>query len=134
MITGHGVLQDKSEELRRAGLRLFDLTIEEKLRVPCPSTDQNRGCIAFSEYTLVRMAGKDSPPHYKEVLAIGPECVPDPYSSGPDSYPSFAPNLWPTAQEDLKPKLLEYCGELEVLMFKIGRAIALGLDMPENSL
>ena len=79
------------------------------------------------------MAGGESPPDYKEVFAIGPDEVPDtPYFTGPMSYPSFAPNLWPAAPADLRPAMLAYWRAMEGLMRMLGRGFCLALDMPET--
>ena len=77
VVGGHGIAPRLGEELREAGLRFFDLPLEEKLQVRRPRNDQNRGYIPYGEETLVRMSGGDSPPDVKEVFAIGPDDVPD---------------------------------------------------------
>jgi isopenicillin N synthase-like dioxygenase len=80
------------------------------------------------------MAGGDSPPDYKEVFAIGPDDVPeDGYFTGPGSYPSFAPNLWPDAPADLQPRMLTYWRQMEKLMRVIGEALAIALDLPDDA-
>ena len=133
VIAGHGVDPKLGHDLRDAGLRFFDLPADEKLTVRRPRDDQNRGYIPYGEETLVRMAGGDSPPDYKEVFAIGPDDVPaTPYFTGPGSYPNFAPNLWPAAPADLRPKMLAYWEGMEGLMRMLGGAFCLGLDMPET--
>ena len=45
--------------------------------------------------------------------------LPDP----PASYPSFAPNLWPGAPDDLRPKMLAYWRGMEDLMRMIGQGL-----------
>lgn len=133
VIGGHGVPARVGEELREAALRFFDLPIEQKMRVRRPRPDQNRGYIPFGEETLVRMAGGDSPPDVKEVFAIGPDSIPSTeYFTGPASYPSFAPNLWPEAPADLRPRMLAYWRAMEELMRTLGRGLALALDLPEG--
>ncbi|GIS87954.1 MAG: hypothetical protein CM1200mP18_06640 [Gammaproteobacteria bacterium] len=61
--------------LRDSALEFFNLPLEEKC-IRRPKNDQNRGYIPYGEETLVRMAGGDSPPDYKEVFAIGPDRFP----------------------------------------------------------
>ena len=135
VIAGHGVDPKLGHDLRDAGLRFFDLPADEKLTVRRPRDDQNRGYIPYGEETLVRMAGGDSPPDYKEVFAIGPDDVPaTPYFTGPGSYPNFAPNLWPAAPADLRPKMLAYWQGMEGLMRMLGSAFCMALDMPETQL
>lgn len=134
VIGGHGMAASVGEDLREAGLRFFDLPLEEKLKVRRPRNDQNRGYIPYGEETLVRMAGGDSPPDVKEVFAIGPDDIPDtPYFRGPASYPSFAPNLWPAAPSDLRPKMLAYWRGMEDVMRMVGQALAIAIDMPEET-
>jgi isopenicillin N synthase-like dioxygenase len=134
VIGGHGMPRTLGEDLREVALRFFDLPLEEKLKVRRPKNDQNRGYIPFGEETLVRMAGGDSPPDVKEVFAIGPDDIPDTaYFRGPGSYPSFAPNLWPEAPVDLRPKMLAYWRGMEEIMRMVGRALALAIDMPEGA-
>ena len=134
VVGGHGIAPRLGEELREAGLRFFDLSLEEKLQVRRPRNDQNRGYIPYGEETLVRMSGGDSPPDVKEVFAIGPDDIPDePYFNGPESYPSFAPNLWPQAPVDLRPKMLAYWRAMEDLMRMIAQALALSMDMEETA-
>lgn len=134
VVGGHGIDVRLGEELREAGLRFFDLPLEEKLQVRRPRNDQNRGYIPYGEETLVRMSGGDSPPDVKEVFAIGPDDVPDePYFNGPESYPSFAPNLWPDAPVDLRPRMLAYWRAMEDLMRMIAQALALSMDMEETA-
>jgi len=134
VVGGHGIDPLIGEKLREAGLRFFDLSLEEKIQVRRPRNDQNRGYIPFGEETLVRMAGGDSPPDVKEVFAIGPDNVPDtPYFNGPESYPSFAPNLWPHGPADLRPSMLAYWSAMEDLMRMIGQALALSLDLEETA-
>ena len=99
-----------------------------------PKNDQNRGYIPYGEETLVRMAGGDSPPDYKEVFAIGPDRVPnEPYFTGPGSYPSFASNLWPTMPENLRPLMLAYWENMESLMRTIAEALAISLSLPGDT-
>lgn len=134
IIGGHGMSPQIGEELRESALRFFDLPLEEKMQVRRPKNDQNRGYIPYGEETLVRMAGGESPPDVKEVFAIGPDDIPDtPYFTGPESYPSFAPNLWLGKPEDLRPKMLAYWRGMEDLMRTIGQGLALSLDMDEST-
>ena len=134
VISGHGIDSNTGRVLQEAALRFFDLPRATKMIVRRPKNDQNRGYIPYGEETLVRMAGGDSPPDYKEVFAIGPDDVPeDGYFTGPGSYPSFAPNLWPDAPTDLRPKMLAYWRQMETLMRVIGEALAIALDLPDDA-
>jgi isopenicillin N synthase-like dioxygenase len=80
------------------------------------------------------MAGGSSPPDYKEVFAIGPDNIPDePYFTGPGSYPSFAPNLWPVAPINLRSCMLAYWEKMEALMRTIAEALAISLSLPGDT-
>ncbi len=134
IVSGHGIDPLIGTALRHSALEFFDLSLEEKLTIRRPKNDQNRGYIPYGEETLVRMAGGDSPPDYKEVFAIGPDSIPDePYFTGPGSYPSFAPNLWPTTPESLRPRMLTYWRSMERLMRIIAEALAISLSLPADT-
>ena len=134
VVAGHGIDSIIGAELRDAALRFFDLPLEEKLVIRRPKNDQNRGYIPYGEETLVRMAGGSSPPDYKEVFAIGPDNIPDePYFTGPGSYPSFAPNLWPVAPINLRSCMLAYWEKMEALMRTIAEALAISLSLPGDT-
>ena len=134
VVGGHGINPQTGTTLHETATRFFDLPMAEKLAVRRPRNDQNRGYIPYGEETLVRMSGGESPPDYKEVFAIGPDSVPDePYFTGPASYPSFAPNLWPSNPVDLRTNLLSYWRAMEALMVRIGEALAIGLELPRDT-
>lgn len=134
IIGGHGVTPEHGQRLRDAGLSFFEQPLADKLRVRRPRNDQNRGYIPYGEETLVRMAGGDSPPDAKEVFAIGPDEFPNtPYFTGPQSYPSFAPNLWPDEPHDLRTAMKHYWCSMEHLMRMLGEAFAIGLDLPADT-
>ena len=134
VISGHGIDPAIGTLLKEAAIRFFDLPGVTKMVIRRPTNDQNRGYIPYGEETLVRMAGGDSPPDYKEVFAIGPDDVPqEVYFPGDGSYPSFAPNLWPDAPADLRPKMLAYWRQMEKLMRVVGEALAIALDLPDDA-
>ena len=131
VVAGHGIDPIVGTALRNSALEFFDLPLEEKMAIRRPKNDQNRGYIPYGEETLVRMAGGDSPPDYKEVFAIGPDDVPnESYFTGPGSYPSFAPNLWPAAPGNLRSRMLTYWKSMETLMRIIAEALAISLSLP----
>jgi isopenicillin N synthase-like dioxygenase len=133
VVGGHGIDPLLGRDLRDTALEFFDLPLDQKLVVRRPRNDQNRGYIPYGEETLVRMAGGDSPPDYKEVFAIGPEDIPSAsYFTGPSSYPSFAPNLWPEAPVELRMRMLAYWAAMEGLMRRIGEALAIALELPSD--
>ena len=134
VIGGHGIDPAIGNTLKDVALRFFDLPRVTKMSVRRPTNDQNRGYIPYGEETLVRMAGGEGPPDYKEVFAVGPDDVPQElYFTGAESYPSFAPNLWPEAPADLRPKMLAYWRQMETLMRVIGEALAIAIDLPDDT-
>ena len=134
VIGGHGIDPAIGNTLKDVALRFFDLPRATKMSVRRPTNDQNRGYIPYGEETLVRMAGGEGPPDYKEVFAVGPDDVPQElYFTGAESYPSFAPNLWPEAPADLRPKMLAYWRQMETLMRVIGEALAIAIDLPDDT-
>jgi isopenicillin N synthase-like dioxygenase len=134
VIGGHGIDPALGASLRDEALRFFDRPLADKLAVRRPKNDQNRGYIPYGEETLVRMAGGESPPDFKEVFAIGPDQTPDTaYFSGPASYPSFAPNLWPDASPQLRPRMLAYWRAMEELMRTLGEALSMALGLPVDN-
>ena len=134
VIGGHGIDPAIGNTLKDVALRFFDLPRVTKMSVRRPTNDQNRGYIPYGEETLVRMAGGEGPPDYKEVFAVGPDDVPQElYFTGAESYPSFAPNLWPQAPADLRPKMLAYWRQMETLMRVIGEALAIAIDLPDDT-
>ena len=134
VVAGHGIDPIVGTALRNSALEFFDLPLEEKMAIRRPKNDQNRGYIPYGEETLVRMAGGDSPPDYKEVFAIGPDYFPnESYFTGPGSYPSFAPNLWPAAPENLRPRMLTYWKSMETLMRIIAEGLAIALSLPGDT-
>ena len=134
MIEGHGIEPSVGNRLRESALRFFDLPLSSKLVIRRPKNDQNRGYIPYGEETLVRMAGGDSPPDFKEVFAVGPDQFPEEsYFTGAGSYPSFAPNLWPEKPADLRPIMLTYWEKMEKLMRIVGEALAIALGLSADA-
>jgi len=130
-VTGHGVAPATIRTLYDAAYRFFDLPMAEKQRVARPRPEQNRGYIGFGDETLARLAGQETPPDLKELFAIGPFDLPDgPYFTGPQSYPSLAPNLWPQRPADLAPALQAYWHAVERLAWALCGVYARALGLP----
>ena len=70
------------------------------------------------------MHGGDTPPDYKEVFAIGPFDRPnDSYHAQQNSYPNFAPNLWPTGSPNLKLAMTSYFLAMESLSLQMALSL-----------
>ena len=126
VLRGHGVSEDTQRALYDDGLGFFDLPLERKLEIRRRHHERNRGYIPYGEERLVRMHGGDSPPDYKEVLAIGPCQVPDtPYYRCAAAYPNFAPNLWPERPASLRASMEAYYRAMERLSATVLQMAAL---------
>src|SRR5215471_18654045 len=132
-ITGHGVPPDVIAELIRQAYAFFDQPMAEKLIVKRPLPEQNRGYIPPGDERLARLRGVETPPDLKELFTIGPFDTPDdPYYTGAAAYPSFAPNLWPTRPEGLRPALQAYWSELDRVARTLCLVFAAALDLPSD--
>lgn len=132
-VTGHGVPADTIRALYAAANEFFDLPAKEKQKVARPRPDQNRGYIAYGEETLARLGGRQTPPDHKEIFSIGPFDLPDDaYYTAPESYPSFAPNLWPSRPAGLQPTMRAYWHAITALAQRTLRICALALDLPAD--
>ncbi len=98
-----------------------------------PLEVENRGYIGMGSETLARLAGQETPPDYKEVFTIGPIDVSDqPYYTAAAAYPAFAPNLWPSVPEGLKPAMSAYWHSISALAERVLGIGALALDLPRD--
>lgn len=133
VIKNHGVSASIQEFLYTEGRRFFDRPMNEKMKVRRPRDDQNRGYIPYGEEALAKMHGGDTPPDYKEVFAIGPfDRSDDFYHSQENSYPNFAPNLWPAECPNLKLAMMAYFSAMDILSKKMAGYFALALGLPKN--
>ncbi len=130
-ITGHGVPDDLVSALQRASKAFFDLPFDEKMKTPREAPAFNRGYGHVGGEGLGRTLGATTASDYKESFSVGPIDPPDdPYFTGPDSFPHFAPNRWPDHPPELQALMARYWAEMERLGADIMRifASALGLD------
>ena len=129
----HGVPADVIRRLYQAANAFFDLPAIDKKKVARPRPEQNRGFIAYGEETLARLAGRQTPPDYKEIFSIGPFDLPDDtYYTGPAAYPSFAPNVWPAEPPDLQPAMRAYWHAVTALAHRTLGICARALDLPPD--
>ena len=131
--SGHGVPQSVERELYLAGRLFFDQPLTHKLEARRIHPEQNRGYIPYGEEQLARMHGGESPPDFKEVVAMGPYTLPDETSGiQAAAYPNFAPNIWPVCTPSLRLAMEDYYQAMETLMQMLSRIAALALDLPDN--
>jgi isopenicillin N synthase-like dioxygenase len=133
LVTNHGVPAGEIARLYHEANSFFDQPLATKLAVGRPRPDQNRGYIGMGSETLARLAGQETPPDYKEVFTIGPIDVSDqPYYTAAAAYPAFAPNLWPSVPEGLKPAMSAYWHSISALAERVLGIGALALDLPRD--
>ena len=133
VIKNHNIPSSIQDSLYKQGRKFFNRPMEEKIMVRRPRDDQNRGYIPYGEETLAKMHGGDTPPDYKEVFAIGPFDRPnDSYHAQQNSYPNFAPNLWPTGSPNLKLAMTSYFLAMESLSLQMAGYFAIALGLPKN--
>ena len=103
------------------------------MRCERPAPDQVRGYSAVGGEGLSYSLGEPAPPDLKESLTIGPTRVPreDPYFTGPQAGPHFAPNLWPGRPPALRQIWTDYFAAMENLAADLMRMFAISLDLPE---
>lgn len=131
-VINHGVPRAVVGDTFDAAKRFFEMPLADKLEVKRPRPEQNRGFIAQGTETLSRLAGKESPPDYKEVFTVGPEVPDEPYYQDPAAYPNFAPNLWPRQMPEFKPTLMRYMGAVEAMAHRILQACSIALDLDRD--
>ncbi len=134
IVSGHGVPDGLIEDCYRTSKEFFALPLAEKSAVERPAPDQVRGYSAVGGEGLSYSLDKPAPPDLKESLSIGPVNVDrtDPYFTGPDAGPHFAPNVWPQKPADLKKVWTDYFGAMEKLAADLMRMFAISLDLPEQ--
>jgi isopenicillin N synthase-like dioxygenase len=133
-VSGHQVPDVLIERCYATAQVFFARPIEEKVLVDRPAPDQVRGYSAVGGEGLSYSLGEPAPPDLKESLTIGPTEVPrdDPYFTGPQAGPHFAPNLWPAEPSGLKAAWTEYFAAMERLAADLMRMFAIALELPEN--
>ncbi|MFX9740625.1 hypothetical protein ABTP03_19705, partial [Acinetobacter baumannii] len=74
-----------------------------------------------------------TPPDLKESFSIGPVDVPagDPYFTGAEAGPHFAPNVWPAEPAAMREIWSDYFRAMEQLSAQLMRMFAVALGLPE---
>jgi isopenicillin N synthase-like dioxygenase len=134
-VVGHRVPPGIVADMRATSRAFFDLPLADKMAVARPRPEQNRAYHAEGTETLARLGGKESPPDYKEVFAIGPPDVPADdawYHRLPGAYPNYAPNLWPANPVGFEHAWRRYWTAMEDLQDTLCRIFAAALDLPDD--
>ncbi|WP_405372550.1 MULTISPECIES: isopenicillin N synthase family dioxygenase [unclassified Microbacterium] len=123
-LTGTGVSAELEERMHRAALDFFALPDEAKLEIENTKSPHFRG------YTRVGGELTQGRVDWREQIDIGPErpAVTDP--GAPDHAILVGPNLWPSAQPELRPLVEEWTTLLSSVSRTLLRAWAEALGAP----
>lgn len=121
-LTGTGVSPELFDRLHRAARDFFDLPEEDKLTIENVKSPHFRG---YTRTGGERTQGKVD---WREQIDIGPERAP--VTDGPAFNRLTGPNLWPTAQPELREVAEEWLTQLTAVARRLLRswAVALGAD------
>jgi len=129
-ITGYGVPEDLIAQVYDVSRRFFDLPDDQKSVAAQPASDQVRGWTAVGKEGLSYSLDAESPGDLKEKMDMGPFDVPaDPYYTGPDAGPHFAPNVWPDALPEMQAMWERYFAEMSEVSRQLMRIFAVGLNL-----
>ncbi|MDQ1177365.1 isopenicillin N synthase family oxygenase [Microbacterium sp. SORGH_AS_0421] len=125
-LTGTGVSPDLEARLLQAATDFFALPEAEKLSIENVTSPHFRG------YTRVGGERTQGRVDWREQIDIGPErdAIDDP--DGPGYNRLIGPNLWPSAQPELKDVVTEWHDHLTGVARKLLRAWALALGAEEQ--
>ena len=135
ILVDHGVDRALTERVAASAKAFFALPLEEKMMVARPAPNVPRGYSPVaSESVSYGTSGTMTPGDLKEVFDIGPIGVPmdDPYYTGPQAAPHFAPNLWPARPAELREHWTRYYRAMETLGQRLMRVFALALRIDEH--
>ena len=132
-ISGHGVPQNITDNLREAAHMYFEQSDGVKRADIHPIKDTPRGYREFAGESLGKTISKNAPAALKEFFHYGPESWPDElYFTGEEGKNYFIPNIWPDRPADFREVAMRYYGEMERLSIVIIRMMALALGLPEH--
>jgi len=123
-LTGTGVSRELEDRLHRAARDFFNLSEAEKLEIENTKSPHFRG------YTRIGGERTQGKVDWREQIDIGPEraAIDDP--DAPDYAVLVGPNLWPSAQPELRPLAEEWTSLLSEVARKLLRAWAEALGAP----
>jgi isopenicillin N synthase-like dioxygenase len=130
-VVGHGIPVELLNSVFDVADRFFGQSLPEKMSWESGEREIERGYSAKGTEGLSYSLGLEQPPDLFEALTFGPDNVPyDDPGYFTDVHTQFAPNIWPTGPDDLKPVLLDYYAAAEDLIGRVMSlmAVALGLD------
>ncbi|WP_434811758.1 isopenicillin N synthase family dioxygenase [Microbacterium sp. bgisy189] len=125
-LTGTGVSPELEARLHRTARAFFDLPEADKLEIENVKSPHFRG------YTRVGGERTQGKVDWREQIDIGPEREPVTDRAAPDYAVLVGPNLWPSAQPELRDVADEWVAHLSGVSRKLLRAWALALGAHES--
>ena len=125
-LTGTGVSPELEARLHRTARAFFDLPEADKLEIENVKSPHFRG------YTRVGGERTQGKVDWREQIDIGPEREPVTDPAAPDYAVLVGPNLWPSAQPELRDVADEWVAHLSGVSRKLLRAWALALGAHES--
>lgn len=132
-VTGHGVPEDVSRDMREAAHAFFDLPTEAKQRASAGHAGAPRGYHALAGEALSSANDEVAPPDLKEFYHVGPVDVGDaPYYTSARGRQFFLPNIWPEDPPGFRAAAITYYRAMHGLVGFLMRLTALGLGLDET--
>ncbi|MDJ1114999.1 isopenicillin N synthase family dioxygenase [Microbacterium dauci] len=125
-LTGTGVSPELESRLHRAARAFFELSDEAKLEIENIKSPHFRG------YTRIGGERTQGKVDWREQIDIGPERPAVTTADAPDYAVLVGPNLWPSAQPELRPLAEEWVAKLSEISRKLLRAWAEALGAPST--
>lgn len=134
ILVNHGVDRSLMEGVSSAAKAFFQLPIDEKMKVTRPANIPRGYSPVAAESVSYGSSRTMTPGDLKESLDIGPIEIPknDPYYTGPQAGPHFAPNAWPEQPAEIRELWPRYYQAMETLSAQLMRVFALGLNIEEH--
>jgi isopenicillin N synthase-like dioxygenase len=128
-VLGHGIPQSLIDSMFDVADRFFGQSLAEKMAWASPSPEIERGYSAKGTEGLAYSLDLEQPPDLFEAITIGRDDLPDDPAFHTDTHDFFAPNIWPTTPQDLRPTLLDYWEHAQRVVHRITTLMARGLGL-----
>lgn len=129
-VVGHGIPQSLLDSVFNVADQFFGQDLPAKMAWESGSAEIERGYSAKGTEGLAYSLGLEQPPDLFEAFTIGLDELPDDPAYHTTEHTLFAPNIWPSSPEDLRPVLLDYWQNLERVVQRITSLMATGLGLP----
>ncbi|CAN5681611.1 2-oxoglutarate and iron-dependent oxygenase domain-containing protein [soil metagenome] len=131
-IVGHGIPTEVIDRMLAQVDAFFGRPLNEKLAWGSGLAEIERGYSAKGTEGFGYSMDVEQPPDLMEALTMGLDELPDDAAYHTDDHQSFAPNIWPDDQPELRPAMLEYYGYAERTVHRITSLMAQALGMPAD--